>query len=906
MIGRQVSHYKIIDSLGSGGMGVVYRAEDVRLGRMVGVKFLPEQYFERPAAKERFKREARAASALNHPNICTLHDVGEYEGQPFIVMELLEGETLKRHIGGRPLPVDEVLELAIQISDGLEVAHAEGIIHRDLKPSNIYVTPRGQAKILDFGLAKRLADTDSLSAADSSPDDDTRSALKDASAQDEITEAGHAVGTAPYMAPEQALGHDVDARADLFSFCAVLYEMATGQRAFPGSSPATIFDAILNKTPASPSLLNHLVPAGLAQVIEKGLEKDRALRYQSAADLRADLKRLRRDSSASASRPGTRGEGLADVLSRAGDTTMRMPRWVAAAVGAGGLALALGIWSERDPARESSEPGLTRGSEAFDAKDWIIAVMPTRTAFAEQPELAMVNEGLTLTLTAKLAQLSRGHDLQVIPASALRDAGVDSLKKARQELGVTLALTFDTHPVGDGIRVNAQLVDTVRNRQISAETIDGDPDDLLTLEERVTNRVLRMLRLELRPMEDWVLKVGTSNPRAHNYYLRGRGYLQNYHDLESVESAVTLFEQALRVDPEYAMAHAGLGEALWERYKHTKEQRWIDVARQECEEAVALEDLVAEGHVCLGTLFNGTGQYERAIAEFELAKSADPSRDQTYRGLADAYLARGQNQLAEETYKEAISVRPHYWAGYNWLGLFYFHQGRSHEASSSWEEVVRLAPDSHRGFSNLGAAYYYSDDWDRARRAYGRALEIKPEDDFATSNLGILHFFSGEFTEAVRLFERAVALNDTDSLNWGNLADAYYWSGSKREEAADAYRRARSLALDELDVNPMDSALLSDVAYYAGMLGSDSEARELIGRALQLPSADELVYYRAAQVFVALGRTEEAKTYLIRSIERGHPKHEVRRDPLLAELSRAPAIEALLEAEAGREPASSP
>jgi len=529
-------------------------------------------------------------------------------------------------------------------------------------------------------------------------------------------------------------------------------------------------------------------------------------------------------------------------------------------------------------AGESTEAGLV----AFDASDWVIAVIPSRTRSAEDPELSVVNEGLALTLTTKLAQLSQSHDLQVIPASMLFEKEISSLEKAQRELGVSLALNFDTHRLGNRIRVNAQLVDVPNRRQITADTIDGDPNDLLALEEAVTARVLRLLRVELEPMEDTLLVAGTTNPEAYSFFLKGQGHLMDYHDAENIEAAAEMFEAALAVDPAFTQARAGLGEALWRNYEVTNDLRWVEAAIAQCTRAVDSDELDAAGHLCLGLAYNGTGRHQDAVTELRIAKSLDPSRDLIYAGLATAYIAEGDLDLAEDTYKEAISIRPHYWAPYNWLGIFYHQRGRLEEALANFEEVIRLAPDGYLGYSNRGATLYFLGELEQAEASFEQALEIKPDDDLALSNLGTLKFFAGRHQEATDLFERAVEVNDKDHFNWGNLADSYHWGEGGADKALVAYRKAIDLCASQLAVNPKNAMLLADQAYYYAMIDSGEEALDAIERALELLPSDIDVQHRAAQVYQALGDGLKARELLEEAVRNGYPQDEIDADPLFA------------------------
>jgi Flp pilus assembly protein TadD/tRNA A-37 threonylcarbamoyl transferase component Bud32 len=879
MIGQRIGHYVIMSMLGEGGMGEVYLAKDTKLGRDVALKVVPKEYTSDPSRLRRFEREAKTVAALNHPNIVTVHSIEEVEGTHFLTMECVQGESVDRLIPPEGMPVDAVFDIAIPLTDALAAAHQQGIVHRDLKPANVMVSKEDRVKVLDFGLAKLTDDWEGDGLSSGASQAPTRATT--------LTQDGGIVGTVPYMSPEQLDGKQVDHRSDIFSLGVLLYELVTGRQPFRGNSAPAVMSAILRDAPTPVSDLNVEAPRHLGRIIQRCLEKNPADRYQSASEVQSEMKALRREVESGEFPPRRRR-----------DTRIDARVWGGMALAVFSILAAVVLILELSGGPETGE-GVEPAAElptasAFNARDWIIAVMPSQTAAVADADVAALNEGLAFTLTAKLAQLSREHDLQVIPANLLREEGIDSLEKARRELGVTLALNFDTHRFDDRVRVNVQLVDVPRQRQLMAETIDGYMDDLLALEEKVTIRVLRLLRVELRPMEQDLLQAGTSEPKAHAYYLRGQGYLQSFLESENIEPAVTLFEQALRVDPAYARAHAGLGEAFWRRYEMTGDSRWVEAAFEECRTAVELDEFDVAGHVCLGHLYNGTGRTEEAISELELASSLDPANDQALRGLADAYLSDGEMELAEETYREAIALRPHYWAGYNWLGIFYIRQGRYPEAIQSFEEVVRLAPDSYRGYSNLGAAFYYAERRVEARRAFERALEINPEDDLSAANLGTLYFFEGRFDEAAELFARAAALDEDDYFNVGNLADAYHWGGEGEEKARQTYLRAAEMCQDRLQVNPKEPFVLADRAYFLAMAGAAAEAEEEIEKALEVAPDDVSIQHRAAQVYHLIGQTETALQLLESSVEEGYPRSEVAADPLFADLKGNVQFDALI------------
>lgn len=875
MIGETLAHFRITAALGKGGMGEVYRAEDTKLGRQVAIKVLPGKLTFDRVSLARFKQEARLVAALNHPNIVTLYSVEESGGTHFLAMELVEGDGLDKLLHAGELLVPRLLDVAIQLADALAAAHARGIMHRDLKPGNVKVTRDGRVKVLDFGLAKLVA------AAVEDPDSVDTSEL---TLSQPLTGEGRVAGTVPYMSPEQLEGRPLDHRTDIFSLGIILYKMATGQRPFQGLSSPSVMSAILRDTPKSVTDVRSELPVPLARIIERCLEKDPSQRYQSAADVRLDLEALRRELESGLITPPRPRPGVPRGL-----------WWAAGAAVLGAVLVSAALLiGERPPAGEGAAPTLAEGRSAdFDAAEWIIAVMPSAVATGDA-DLAALTEGLCLTLTTSLAQLSRSHGLQVIPASTLREEGVDRLEEARRELGVTLVLSIATRRYGDRVRVNAQLVDVKQQRQLVAETIDGAMDDLLDLEEKVTTRVLRMLQVELQPTERARVAAGTKSPEAHSFYLRASGLLRDFDEPAKVEAAVTLFREAVRVDPSYARAHAGLGEALWRRYRLDGDATGVQAALEECRLAVALDEKDAEGYVCLGTLHNGMGQHEKAAGKLELAKALDPTRDETFRGLANALEATGHTRLAEEAYKEAIALRPHYWAGYNWLGIFYFQQGRPDDAVAQFEKVVELAPDSFRGYSNLGAAHYYAGRWPEARAAYEQALQIKPDDNLAASNLATLDFFEGRFETAAKRFEATVRRSPADPLLWGNLGDAYYWGPGLREKAPEAFRRAASLSEERLRVNPRDAIVRAELAYYRAMLGQEEEARRQLAQALAESPSDLEVLYLGCQVHELFGDRGEALRLLEGAIQNGYPKIEVRAHPLFRDAAGDPEFRRLV------------
>lgn len=849
-IGQVLGHYRIVEQIGAGGMGIVFRARDESLDRDVALKTLPGLSHLSEASRRQFRREALSLAKITDPHVAMAFDFGSDNGIDYLITEYVPGLTLEAKLAGRPLPEAEVFQLGKQLASGLEAAHKGGVIHRDLKPSNLKITPDGQLKILDFGLAYFLK------------------AETEVTATAPLSETYSDAGTLPYMSPEQIKGEKPDARADVWSAGVVLYEMSTGKRPFADATGSRLIAAILEQVPLAPREVNRKISEELERVILRALQKDPKERYQSAGDLRIDLANL--------------ATGTAPIYPKQAPSS-KWRKQILVGVAAVALAAGAGIW------------WLLHRGERHSSDARMMAVLPFESVAEDAPTNAL-GLGLTETVTAKLVQAVEGGNLQLVSTRDLVAHGVKTSEQARSEFGTDLVLEGSMQQEGTRIRITWSLVNPQTHAQIAASTITGDSNDIFGLQDRLFDDVLEKLPISVEPGRRLAFQTRLdTKPAAYDFYLRGRGYLEDYNNQDNIDNAIAQFEQAIAVDKNYAPAYAAMGMAHNTGFRlKNRGKDWVEKAKTECDQALAITPQLAEGRTCLGNVFVSTGHYEEAVQQFQRSLELDHNSDQTLRSLADAYQKLGKPAAAEDAYRKAISLRPNYWGVYSAFGWFYYKQADYVDAVGMFKKATQLAPRYYYGYSNLGAMYIQLGQYPEAQEALRQSIALQPTLE-AYGNLATVSFYIGSYAESADNLQKALKIDPTDWLNWGNLGDALFQIPARRSESMRAYQKAIDLAEARLEVNPQDPSTLAFSADYYAMLNQKTEAKAQLERALKMAPGDAEVLFRAAVLYNHFEENEKTLNFLGSAVAAGYSRTVIRDTPDFQRLRAVPRFRVLTE-----------
>ena len=855
--------YRVEKLLGQGGMGAVYKAYDLDLDRTVALKLVRPELMVHPEAMARFRQELLLASRISHRNILRIHDLGDAGGMKFISMAYVDGEDL-HHVLLRQgkLPLDRTLNIAKQLCSALAAAHSENVVHRDLKPQNIMLGTGDLVQVSDFGLAKSIGPETGAG----------------------MTQSGEMLGTPRYMAPEQVEAKSVDARTDIYALGLIFYEMVTGDVPFTAETTLQLMYKRAHETPPPPNTVVPDLPLWLNNVIFKCLACNPADRYQSAEEILRDLE-------------NERGPDLAGQKTERKPLQFTVPgskkTWIAASTMAVVLiAGTLAIPSVRhllfrsQTAQEGAKPLLKS-----------VAILPLRVAGESSQDLINA-DGIVDALSAKLFQLKDVH--LVSPNDVARLKTSMSPQDMGKTLGANLILQGSYQAQEDKFRLVLTLDDVKSGSRLWTHEFTGLNTDIITIEDNVYNQVLSALNLKLS--SDELARTSahsTDKVAAYEEYLRGRNALRGKIDQDAAETALGDFDRALKQDPEFALAYAGIADASLRMYKQTSEPKWAEKAVAAAERAGTLGPNFPEVHFVLGSVYLATGKSNEAIAELQQALKLAPNSDEGYRRLGQALRATDEG-ASIQAYEKAIQINPYYWYNYNELGTACLRFGnRNQQAIDAYKKVIEIAPNIPSGYTNLGAVYLQDGKYDEAIPQLEAALKVDPNFTIALSGLGSAYFFTKRYADAARMFEKQVSLSPNDETAVGNLADAYRWSGDK-DKADATYNRAIALAQKALQVNPRDTDAMSSLALYYAKQGNAVTAQQYIRRARSVNSKSvDLIYYQA-EVETLTGHEDDAVKTLSEAFAKGYPVDQAQTDPDLAKLLTRPDVVQLLKTQTAK------
>jgi tetratricopeptide (TPR) repeat protein len=845
MIGTTLAHYKIVKKLGVGGMGEVYLADDLRLGRQVALKTLPPRFAASQERIERFRREAAALATLDHPGIVTIYSVEDVDGVRFLTMQYVEGKPLSAVIPKHGLPLEEFLRVAVPLADALSAAHQKNIVHRDLKPSNIMLTTEGRVKILDFGLAKLLR-----------PDGDIEAHEE---TTDTLTGDFRVPGTLPYMSPEQIRGLAADHRSDIFSLGVVLYQMATGEYPFQRTSSPELASSILQDTPSSVSDIRSDLPGQLDWILSLCLQKDPDKRMQSVKDLRNELEYLEQEISAVTEEPPE----LAQIRKRSRVL-------VGLLTGVGGLAVALGVLLA---VRSCPPPPPETGPPRF------LAVEPVRS-FAGGSGDRYFPAGVARLLEVRLQSLEGLYI--VVPG------GEEPLPNFRLEI--------DTRREGEAINLSYRLVDTKSKISLGGRILSGGQETIIALANEISEAVAELLRAAGVPSADYrAPQIPTSDGAALESFLRGLDHSSPAGPATDLEEAQRAFEAAWSIDPQFQLARVHDGLTLQQQYLEVEEPSLLVRAEALCGEAAKAEPKLPVAHLCLAEAHRLGRRPLEAVGEYRRAIDLGLRNVRVYSGARDSFVELGRPRSEKEFWSEVIAVDSRYWLGFSYRAEFHLEQGELLAALEDAHRAAELAP-SHPGV--YLTLWYVQTEMGRlgeALQTLERGLEVDPEDHRLWGNLGYLFFQLRRFDEAIDAHSRTVHLAPEDCRAYGFLGRDYYWAPGRREKARPHLQRAIELCEERLAVDPTSTGTELLLAWYQAMLGEEELSRRTLAAVLENRPNDAHFLYVAGLIASVLGDEAEALDYFERAVAGGWKIAELRTTVEVDSLRDEPRFQALFK-----------
>ena len=859
--------YEILQLLGEGGMGAVYKARDREVERVVALKLIRSDLASNPAILARFKQELLTAHQVTHKNVIRIYDLAEADGVKFITMEFVEGCDLRRILLDQgKLPAEKAIEIIRQVCIALEAAHSAGIIHRDLKPQNIMQeTKTGRILVMDFGLARSVE-------------------------SEGMTQTGALLGTIEYMSPEQSMGKTLDQRSDIFAVGLIFYELLTGNVPYKAD---TAMASLLrrNQERAVPAAeLDQSVPKGLSDIVSKCLERELQNRYQSVQEILSDLDAYQ------GARPT-----LASIPLRVTAPVSATPtspwKWVSV----GTLALLLmvsGLWIFRGKlfapnAGSGVADGAVKPVSGLPAlsQGKFIAVLPFRV-LGDKASLGYVAEGLNEAIFSQLFQLK---DVRLASASASAKEDPNApLPQIAKNLGVNLLVHGTVQGTGENLRITVNLENAVENKLVWSQEFAGVPGDLLTLEDQIYSRLTDAL--STKPSNEEVAAATahpTENVEAYNLYLKGKNALSGSPDEKTIQSAVNFFNQALQKDSGFALAYTGLADSYLAMYTTKKDKYWSEHAVEAARKAAQLNDKLPEVHAALGSAYAATGQTAQGIAEDKRALELAPNSDEAYRRLGNAYRRAGQKDEALRALEKAVELNPYYWNNLTALGNAYQTFGELEKAVKVYTQVIELEPNNPAGYNNLGLIYFSLGKYVDSIPAFQKALQIEPNAQVYT-NLATAYFYMKRYQEALPMFEKAVEMTPNDQSLVGNLADGYRWVGNK-DKAQATYEKAIALGYQQLKVNPRDAGVMGAMALYYAKKGDLPRAQEFVHKARAIDRSDVYLIYTEAVVDTLSDQPGDAVKQLTMALEKGFSPTDVTVEPEFAPLQSRADYQAMMK-----------